>query len=185
VVPLNGPNLLTLARIGLVPVMVALLWGEETGTLSAAAAVFALAALTDAADGHLARSRNCCTSFGRLADPLADKLLVGAALAALVALDRLAVWIAVVVVAREIGVAALRWHAQGNGIVMHVTQLAKVKTGVQMVAIVALMLTPDPAAGWVAALLVAVVAITIASGAQYVLAYARRPAPAAAVGVSG
>jgi CDP-diacylglycerol--glycerol-3-phosphate 3-phosphatidyltransferase len=185
VVPLNGPNLLTLARIALVPVMLVLLWGEETGTLSAAAAVFALAAITDAADGHLARSRNLCTGFGRLADPLADKLLVGAALAALVALDRLALWIAVVVVAREVAVSLLRWHAGSNGIVMHVTPLAKLKTGIQMVAIVALMLAPDPAAGWVAALLVAVVAITVASGAQYVLAYARRPAPAAAVGVSG
>jgi CDP-diacylglycerol--glycerol-3-phosphate 3-phosphatidyltransferase len=180
-VPLNGPNLLTLGRIALVPVMVALLLGEDTGPLGAAAAVFVLAAVTDAADGHLARTRNECTAFGRLADPLADKLLVGAALASLVAVDRLALWIAVVVVAREVAVAALRWHAQANGVVIHVSALAKVKTGVQMIAIALLMIAPDPAAGWVAGLLAAVVAITVASGAQYALTYARRPAPAGAV----
>ena len=179
--PLNGPNLLTLSRIGLVPVMVALLLRDEPGALAAAAAVFGVAALTDAADGHLARTRGMCTAFGRLADPLADKLLVGAALGSLVAIDRLALWIALIVVGREVAVAALRWHAGANGIVIHVSQLAKAKTGVQMTAIALLMLAPDPAAPWVGALLAAVVAITVASGAQYALTYARRPAPAGAV----
>jgi len=76
-VPLNLPNVLTLSRIAFVPLLFVLLLGGETGPIPAAAAVFGIAALTDAADGHIARSRDMVTTFGRIADPLADKLLVG------------------------------------------------------------------------------------------------------------
>ena len=172
--PLNLPNALTLSRIAFVPLMLVLLLGEEAGPLPAAAAVFAAAALTDAADGHLARSRGLVTTFGRIADPLADKLLVGTALATLVAIDRLALWIALVIGVREAGVALLRWHAGRQGVVLHVSQLGKVKTCLQMTAIAVVMLVPDPEATWVLALLMAVVWLTVVSGAQYVLAYARQ-----------
>ena len=171
---LNLPNALTLSRIAFVPLMLVLLLGEETGPLPAAAAVFAAAALTDAADGHLARSRGLVTTFGRIADPLADKLLVGTALITLVAIDRLALWIALVIGIREAGVALLRWHAGRQGIVLHVSQLGKVKTCFQMTAIATLMLVPDPNATWVWALLMAVVWLTVISGAQYVIEYARQ-----------
>ena len=173
-VPLNLPNVLTLSRIAFVPLMLVLLLGEEAGPLPAAAAVFAAAALTDAADGHIARSRGLVTTFGRIADPLADKLLVATALATLVAIDRLALWIALVIGLREAGVALLRWHAGRRGIVLHVSQLGKVKTCLQMTAIAAVMLAPDPEAAWVTALLLTVVWLTVVSGAQYVLAYARQ-----------
>ena len=173
--PLNLPNALTLSRIAFVPLMLVLLLGEEAGPLPAAAAVFAAAALTDAADGHLARSRGLVTTFGRIADPLADKLLVGTALITLVAIDRLALWIALVIGIREAGVALLRWHAGRRGIVLHVSQLGKVKTCFQMTAIALLMLVPDVGAPWMQALLGAVVAITIVSGLQYALVFARRP----------
>jgi CDP-diacylglycerol--glycerol-3-phosphate 3-phosphatidyltransferase len=173
-VPLNLPNALTLSRIAFVPLMLVLLLGEEAGPLPAAAAVFAAAALTDAADGHLARSRGLVTKFGRIADPLADKLLVGTALITLVAIDRLALWIALVIGIREAGVALLRWHAGRQGIVLHVSQLGKVKTCFQMTAIATLMLVPDPNATWVWALLMAVVWLTVLSGAQYVVEYARQ-----------
>ena len=99
VVGLRAPepaNVLTLSRFAFVPVLLVLLLGEDAGPTPAAAAVFGVAALTDAADGHIARSRDMVTPFGRIADPLADKLLVGTALASLVALDRLALWIALV-----------------------------------------------------------------------------------------
>lgn len=172
--PLNLPNALTLSRIAFVPLMLVLLLGEETGPLPAAAAVFAAAALTDAADGHLARSRGLVTTFGRIADPLADKLLVGTALVTLVAIDRLALWIALVIGIREAGVALLRWHAGREGIVLHVSQLGKLKTCFQMTAIATLMLVPDPDATWVWALLMAVVWLTVLSGAQYVVEYARQ-----------
>jgi CDP-diacylglycerol---glycerol-3-phosphate 3-phosphatidyltransferase len=173
-VPLNLPNVLTLSRIAFVPLMLVLLLGEEAGPLPAAAAVFGVAALTDAADGHIARSRGLVTTFGRIADPLADKLLVGTALATLVAIDRLALWIALVIGLREAGVALLRWHAGRQGIVLHVSQLGKVKTCLQMTAIAAVMLVPDPEAVWVTALLMTVVWLTIVSGAQYVLEYVRQ-----------
>lgn len=172
--PLNLPNVLTLSRIAFVPLMLVLLLGEEAGPLPAAAAVFGVAALTDAADGHIARSRGLVTTFGRIADPLADKLLVGTALATLVAIDRLALWIALVIGLREAGVALLRWHAGRQGIVLHVSQLGKVKTCLQMTAIAAVMLVPDPQAVWVTALLMTVVWLTIVSGAQYVLEYVRQ-----------
>ena len=131
------------------PLLLVLLLGEETGPFPAAAAVFGAAALTDAADGHIARSRDMVTTFGRIADPLADKLLVGTALASLVMIDRLALWIALVIGLREASVALLRWHAGRQGIVLHVSPLGKAKTGFQMTAIVALMLVPDPEAAWV------------------------------------
>ena len=174
-VPLNLPNVLTLSRIAFVPLLLLLLLGEEPGPIPAAAAVFGAAALTDAADGHIARSRDMVTTFGRIADPLADKLLVGTALVSLVAIDRLALWIALVIGVREAYVALLRWHAGRQGIVLHVSSLGKAKTCLQMTAIVTLMLVPDPGATWVMALLLAVVALTVVSGLQYVVAFLRAP----------
>ena len=170
--PLNLPNALTLIRIGLVPVMVLLIALDE-GALLLAAAVFGIAALTDVADGHVARSRNLITTFGRIADPVADKLLVGAALVSLVLVDRLAVWIALIIIAREVGVSALRWYAGSQGITISVSGLGKAKTGVQMTAIPMLMLIPDTSAAWVSGVLLLVVAITVASGIDYALTYAR------------
>src|SRR3954449_11207222 len=161
VVPLNLPNVLTLSRIAMVPLLLVLLLGDDAGPIPAAAAVFGVAALTDAADGHIARSRDMVTTFGRIADPLADKLLVGTALASLVLIDRLALWIALVIGAREAGVALLRWHAGRQGVVLHVSSLGKVKTCLQMSMLVTLMLVPDPDAAWVTALLMVVVAFTI------------------------
>jgi CDP-diacylglycerol---glycerol-3-phosphate 3-phosphatidyltransferase len=172
-VPLNLPNVLTLSRIGIVPLLLVLLLGQETGPIPAAAAVFSVAAITDFADGHLARSRDMVTTFGRVADPLADKLLVGTALASLVMIDRLALWIALVIGLREASVALLRWHAGREGIVLHVSSLGKAKTCLQMSMLVTLMLVPEPDAAWVAALLLVVVAVTVWSGLQYFFAYAR------------
>jgi len=173
-VPLNLPNVLTLSRIAFVPLLLVLLLGEDAGPLPAAAAVFGAAALTDAADGHIARSRGLVTKFGRIADPLADKLLVGAALLSLVLIDRLALWVALVIVAREAGVALLRWHAGRHDVVLHVSSLGKAKTCFQMTAIGALMLAPDPEAPWMIALLMATVGLTVVSGLQYAVEYARQ-----------
>jgi CDP-diacylglycerol--glycerol-3-phosphate 3-phosphatidyltransferase len=174
IIPINAPNLLTIVRIGLVPVMLVLLLDDSPWAPYAAAAVFGVAALTDMVDGYLARASNSITRFGRLVDPLADKLLVGAALAGLVALDRLELWVALLVIARELGVSALRWHAaRTRGITLPVSSIGKAKTGVQMIAIPALMLVPDPEAFWVESMVLAVVAVTVVSGLDYLLAYAR------------
>ena len=102
--PLNLPNALTLLRILAVPVVVVALLGETPNGDALAAAVFALAALTDGLDGYFARSRDSVTTFGKLMDPLADKLLIIGALVSLVSLDRLEAWVAMVIIAREVAV---------------------------------------------------------------------------------
>src|SRR5205085_6277331 len=107
-VPINLPNVLTVIRILLVPVLiVALLEKTGDGDLLAAI-VFAVASLTDAIDGYLARSRNWITTFGKLMDPIADKLLIVAALITIVSLSRVAAWVAMVIIAREFAVTVLR-----------------------------------------------------------------------------
>ena len=107
-VPLNVPNVLTVVRILLVPVLVVALLEKTGGGDLLAAIVFAAASLTDALDGKLARSRNSVTTFGKLMDPLADKLLIIAALVALVSRNRLEAWVAMVIIAREFAVTVLR-----------------------------------------------------------------------------
>ena len=91
--PLNLPNALTLIRILLVPVLVVALTVESPGGSTIAAAVFATAALTDGLDGYIARSRQSVTTFGKVMDPVADKLMIAAALISLVSLERLAAWV--------------------------------------------------------------------------------------------
>src|ERR1700758_806119 len=138
-VPLNVPNLLTLARILLVPVLVvALLENTSDGDLLAAI-VFAVASLTDAIDGYLARSRNWVTTFGKLMDPIADKLLIIAALVALVSLGRLEAWVAMVIIAREFAVTVLRVAAGAQqGLVIPANVFGKLKTVVQVAMVMVL-----------------------------------------------
>src|SRR5271167_833940 len=114
VFPLNLPNVLTVLRIMLVPVLVVALLGNTPSGDVLAAVVFALASLTDFADGYLARTRGSITTFGKLMDPLADKLLIVAALLSLVSLHRLPAWIAMVIIAREVAVTVLRVGVQGT-----------------------------------------------------------------------
>ena len=102
--PLNLPNTLTVLRILPVPVVVVALLDETPNGDAIAAGVFALAAFTDGLDGYIARRREQITTFGKLMDPLADKLLVTAALVSLVSLGRLEAWIAMVIIAREFAV---------------------------------------------------------------------------------
>lgn len=165
-IPVNVPNALTMLRIVAVPVIVvALLDGTEHGDVIAAA-LFALAALTDGLDGYIARRRKEVTTFGKLMDPLADKLLVIAALIALVSLDRLAAWIAMVIIARELAVTGLRALAIEQGVVLAASWLGKLKTGLQVVAIIGLIVwDPTPAA--IDVLVYVAVAVTVWSGGDY------------------
>src|SRR6202142_2593597 len=128
-VPLNVPNVLTVIRILLVPVLVvALLDKTHDGDLLAAI-VFAAASLTDAIDGYLARARNSITTFGKLMDPIADKLLIIAALVALVSLHHLQAWVAMVIIAREFAVTVLRVAVGSqHGVVLPAGQFGKIKT---------------------------------------------------------
>jgi CDP-diacylglycerol--glycerol-3-phosphate 3-phosphatidyltransferase len=170
--PLNLPNALTMLRILAVPVVVVALLGETPNGDVIAAAVFALAAATDGLDGYFARSRGSVTTFGKLMDPIADKLLIAAALIALVSLDRLAAWIAMVIIAREFAVTGLRLVAAEQGVVIQASWLGKIKTTLQIAAIICL-IAFDPAPLAVDLLVYAAVAVTLISGIDYFFGFRR------------
>jgi len=169
VFPLNLPNALTLVRILLVPVLVAALLVETPNGSTVAAVVFALAALTDGLDGYIARSRRDITTFGQVMDPIADKLLIAAALISLVSLDRVAAWVAMVILAREFAVSGLRIAAGAQGVVIPASRLGKVKTMAQVAMVMALIASSDADAAWVQALVYLAVAVTVVSGVNYFL----------------
>ena len=171
--PLNLPNVLTVLRILAVPVIVVALLDETPNGDALAAGVFALAALTDGLDGYFARSRDAVTTFGKLMDPLADKLLVTAALVALVSLDRLAAWVAMVIIAREFAVTGLRVIAAERGVVIAASWLGKLKTALQIAAVFALIIW-YPAPTWVDVLVYVAVAVTVISGVDYFFGLRKR-----------
>lgn len=172
-VPLNVPNVLTMLRILAVPVMVVALLGEVPNGDLWAGIVFALAAFTDGLDGYIARRKGSITTFGALMDPLADKLLIIAALVSLVSLDRLQAWIAMVIIARELAVTGLRAVAIEQGVVISASWLGKVKTALQIAAVIGL-IAADPAPLGVDLLVYAAVAVTVWSGADYFFGVRRR-----------
>ncbi len=175
VFPLNLPNLLTVLRIMLVPVLVVALLGNTPAGDVLAAVVFALASLTDFIDGYLARARDSITTFGKLMDPLADKLLIVAALVSLVSLHRLAAWVAMVIITRELAVTVLRMGATQAGVVMAASMFGKVKTCLQIAAILAVIAVHGTPA-WVAVLLYLTVLVTVLSGLDYFFGIRRRMA---------
>ena len=139
---LDLPNLLTLSRIAAIPVLVVLVALHDPGADLAACIVFSLAAITDYLDGYLARVRRQISDLGRMLDPIADKLLVGATLMLLVGHGRLTafgLYPAIVILLREIMVSGLREYLAGIRIGLPVTRLAKWKTGFQMGALGALL----------------------------------------------
>jgi len=166
--PLNAPNILTVLRILMIPVIVVALLNETKEGDVIAAGLFALAALTDGLDGYIARRHRQETTFGKLMDPLADKLLVTAALISLVSLDRLAAWVAMVIIAREFAVTGLRSVAAERGVVISASWLGKAKTGLQVAAIIGL-IAFEPTPVGVDILVYAAVAMTVISGADYFL----------------
>jgi len=181
--PLNTPNVLTVLRILMVPVIVVALLEETAEGDVIAAALFALAALTDGLDGYIARRQRQETTFGKLMDPLADKLLVTAALVSLVSLNRLAAWVAMVIIAREFAVTGLRSVAAERGVVISASWLGKVKTGLQVAAIFALIAFESSPTG-VDLLVYAAVAMTVISGADYFLGLRRHMEEAALASIS-
>lgn len=146
---INLPNALSLVRIVLVPLLVVVLltpprsWAwTGVGEAWLGAAIFAVASLTDFADGWLARRRKQVTVMGQWLDPLADKLLVIGALVSLVQLDRVPAWIAAIVISREMAVTALRSVLQSRGVSMPASSLGKLKMAAQVTAILGLILSP-------------------------------------------
>lgn len=137
---MNLPNILTLARIAAVPVIVVLMLFESRSTCFWATVVFSLAAMTDWLDGYLARKWGVVTVLGKFLDPLADKLIVMAALIMLIPHDRAPAWAVFLILAREMMVTGLRSIASSEGIVIAASSLGKYKTIFQMVALVGLLL---------------------------------------------
>ncbi|MBH8598300.1 MULTISPECIES: CDP-diacylglycerol--glycerol-3-phosphate 3-phosphatidyltransferase [unclassified Thermoactinomyces] len=180
---MNLANKITLARIFLVPVvMIFLLVRFDIGQIQMgsvvlkmnemiATLIFILAAVTDGLDGYIARKNKMVTNLGKFLDPLADKLLITAALVSLVEMQRLDAWIAIVIISREFAVTGLRLIAAAEGYIIAASPLGKLKTIIQIVAIVSLMLNNVPfstisfpfslVATWLAVL------ITIISGLDY------------------
>jgi CDP-diacylglycerol--glycerol-3-phosphate 3-phosphatidyltransferase len=164
---LNPPNILTLVRVALIPVLVAVLLSALPDADLLAALVFIVASATDALDGWLARRRSMVTSFGKLMDPLADKLLITAALVSLVSLYRLDAWVAMVIIAREFAVTGLRMLAVEQGHVISASGWGKLKTTTQVAMVLALISVHGPTPRWLDLLVYATVAVTVLSGADY------------------
>ena len=175
---MNLPNKLTILRIILVPffVLFMLLSGDIFPHHNLVAlAIFGIASYTDHLDGKIARRDHLITNFGKLMDPLADKLLVMSALVAFIPVAGVPVWVVVVILGREFMVTSLRLIAAGKGVVIAADKWGKVKTISQMVWLnyTLLMLWLFPEAGWAHILFVVlmgiVVATTVLSGANYML----------------
>src|SRR5277367_6695436 len=182
--PVNLPNLLTVLRILLVPVVVVALLGNTPDGDVLAAVVFSIASLTDFVDGYLARSRDSITTFGKLMDPLADKLLIVAALVTLVSLHRLAAWVAMVIITRELAVTVLRLAATQAGVVMAASMFGKVKTCLQIAAILAVIAVHGEPL-WLSLLLYVTVVVTVVSGLDYFFGIRRRLQQAETRGAAG
>ncbi|HEY6726428.1 MAG TPA: CDP-diacylglycerol--glycerol-3-phosphate 3-phosphatidyltransferase [Polyangiaceae bacterium] len=137
---LNVPNLLTMARVAVIPVV---LWLLDRGTPKdcvLAALVYSAAAITDLLDGYLARRMNVVSVLGKFLDPLADKLLVMASLVWMVPMGRISEWAVVLLLGREISITALRSIASSEGVVIAAGEGGKSKTALQMVGILCLMI---------------------------------------------
>lgn len=172
-VPLwNIANILTVLRILLVPVFLALLFvgdGHDTAWRLAATGVFAVAAVTDRIDGQVARRYGLVTDFGKLADPIADKALIGAALIGLSLLGDLSWWVTGIIAARELGITALRFAVLRHAVIP-ASRGGKAKTLVQTIAIgIYLLPLPDAVAPYAVALMGLAVALTVATGLDYVV----------------
>ena len=136
---MNLPNKLTVLRVILIPFFVAAVLFDEGDSQTfryLAASIFIVASLTDLLDGKIARKYNLVTNFGKFMDPLADKLLVCAALVCLVELEQLPAWMVIVIVSREFIISGFRLVAAEQGIVIAASYWGKFKTTFQMIAII-------------------------------------------------
>ena len=162
---MNTANKLTMLRMALIPVFLIVLYVGFKGSYYAAMAVFIVASLTDFVDGYIARSRNQVTDFGKFMDPLADKILVFAALLWFAEQGVVPAWIVLIVLVRELMVTALRLVAVDSGRVIAAGILGKVKTATTMVCLTIMFLPVPP---WLVYTCVAAIAVTtVVSGVEY------------------
>ena len=167
---MNLPNKLTTMRMILVPVFIIIYLCTGNGWISAA--VFIVASFTDFLDGHLARKYNLVTNYGKIMDPLADKLLVTSALVCMVQTAVVPAWMVIVILAREFAITGLRAVAASEGVVIAAAWSGKIKTVTQMIAIIFLLIGnwPFEAVGFPFATIMLWIAVimTIYSGIEYI-----------------
>lgn len=164
---MNTPNKLTVIRMGLVPFFIIAFYYEmylNKNSLIIATLIFVLASITDFFDGYLARKYNLVTDFGKFMDPLADKILVAAAMICLVESMRMSAWMAVLIISREYAISILRAIAASSGKVIAASNGGKIKTVTQILAIIMLLLNL-PYAQYI--MMIAVFA-TFYSGVEYI-----------------
>jgi len=169
------PNWLTIGRVLSLPVIILLASFPGRGFGIAAAIVFSVAAITDVLDGYIARKTGQVSDFGKLMDPIADKIIVATAFIMLVSLGRAPAWIVALIISREFAVSGLRAYAGSQGIIIDARVMGKTKTTLQILAIICLFVNfslwgfPFKEAGWI--LLIAAFAATIWSGYEYFADY--------------
>ncbi len=175
---MNLPIGLTLTRIVAVPLLILFLISSSRVHALIAAGIFTAAALTDWLDGVLARRRNQVTTLGTLLDPIADKLLVAAALVSLLTIDKIPAWTVVVIIGRELAVTGLRAVSAGHGVIVPASRLAKWKTVGQYVAVTMLILEKGIVSptfhGAAMGVLWVAVALTIVSAVDYFYRFFRK-----------
>jgi CDP-diacylglycerol---glycerol-3-phosphate 3-phosphatidyltransferase len=184
---MNLPIALTLFRIVVVPLIIVFVVSSERLWVLIAAVIFVAASLTDWLDGRMARRRNQVTQFGTLLDPVADKLLVAAALVALVQVEMIGAWVAMVIIGRELAVTGLRGVALSMGVVVPASNFGKIKTVSQYVAITILILERGVPPEYVPFHLISVIALwgalglTVVSGADYFYRFFLKAGPRAII----
>jgi CDP-diacylglycerol--glycerol-3-phosphate 3-phosphatidyltransferase len=161
----NLPNTLTLVRIFLVPFLVIFLIASADTRNYPAAAIFLAAVFTDWLDGRIARSRKQVTTLGQLLDPIADKLLIAAALISLVEIGRVSAWVATIIIGRDIAITGLRGIAASQGLIIAASQLGKYKMAAEVIAVILLILDPRPFMGGFA--VGVAVGLSVVSGIDY------------------
>lgn len=179
---MNLPNKITVSRILATPVFLFFLvpgwfgqfWGLDQWGRYAAAVIFIVASITDMVDGNIARKYNMITELGKFLDPIADKLLVTSALIAFIKTDNLSVWAVFIIIAREFIITGFRVVAAGRGVVIAADKWGKIKTVVQIAAIIAILIKNFPVSliidfplGLV--LMYIAVALTVISGVNYIV----------------
>lgn len=165
---MNIANKVTVLRLLLIPIFLVLYYIYGTD-YNIAAIVFVIASLTDALDGHLARSRNLVTTFGKFVDPLVDKLLTMAAFVVLVEASIIPAWAVIIIIARELIITGFRTLAADKGITIAASKWGKLKTTSQMIALVLLLLNSSTLNNIGVYIFYIAVILTIISGLDYII----------------
>ena len=167
---MNLPNKLTMFRVVLIPVFIVVLMSgliAESASRYIAVVIFCVASFTDYLDGHIARKYNLVTNFGKFMDPLADKLLVSAAMICMIELGMLPAWVVIIIISREFIITGFRLIAAEGGLVIAASWWGKIKTVTQMAMIILMLLGVNNVIGTILVVLATI--FTVVSGVDYIV----------------